>query len=103
MGEGAEALDWRSLAAPAQTVVFYMGISQLPRIVGHLIAQGAPRERPAAIIERATLPGQRVLGGRLHDIAERARQAGITAPAVLIVGETAARAALACSAGTRQA
>ena len=33
-----------------------MGISQLPRIIAHLIAQGAPRERSAAIIERATLP-----------------------------------------------
>jgi uroporphyrin-III C-methyltransferase/precorrin-2 dehydrogenase/sirohydrochlorin ferrochelatase len=99
MGEGAEALDWRSLAAPAQTVVFYMGIAQLPRIVGHLIAQGAPRERPAAIIERATLPDQRVLGGSLHDIAQRARRAGVTAPALLIVGETAARAATNCTAG----
>jgi siroheme synthase len=70
-----------------------MGISQLPRIVAHLIAQGAPRERPAAIIERATLPQQRVLAGCLHDIAQRARHAGIAAPALLIVGETAARAA----------
>jgi len=93
MGEGAEGLDWRSLAAPAQTVVFYMGISQLPRIVAHLIAHGAPAERPAAIIERATLPGQRVLAGCLHDIAPRAQRAGIQAPALLIVGETAARAA----------
>ena len=93
MGEGAEALDWRSLAASAQTVVFYMGISQLPRIVGHLLAQGAPRERAAAIIERATLPEQRVLAGCLHDIAQRAQHAGIQAPALLIVGEVAARAA----------
>jgi uroporphyrin-III C-methyltransferase / precorrin-2 dehydrogenase / sirohydrochlorin ferrochelatase len=93
MGEGAEGLDWRALAAPAQTVVFYMGISQLARIVAHLIAQGAPAERPAAIIERATLPEQRVLAGCLHDIAARAQQAGIEAPALLIVGDTAARAA----------
>jgi uroporphyrin-III C-methyltransferase/precorrin-2 dehydrogenase/sirohydrochlorin ferrochelatase len=93
MGEGAEGLDWRSLAAPGQTVVFYMGIAQLPRIVGNLLAQGAPRERPAAIIERATLPEQRVLAGSLHDIAQRAQQTGIAAPALLIVGEVAARAA----------
>lgn len=97
MGEGAEGLDWRSLAAPGQTVVFYMGISQLPRIVGHLLAQGAPRQRPVAIIERATLPEQRVLAGSLHDIAERARRAGIQAPALLIVGEIAGRAASAAA------
>jgi uroporphyrin-III C-methyltransferase / precorrin-2 dehydrogenase / sirohydrochlorin ferrochelatase len=93
MGEGAEGLDWRSLAAPGQTVVFYMGIAQLPRIVGNLLAQGAPSERPAAIIERATFPEQRVLAGCLHDIAQRAQHAGIEAPALLIVGEVAARAA----------
>ena len=43
MGEGAETLDWRALAAPLQTVVFYMGVAQLPRIVERLRAHGAPR------------------------------------------------------------
>jgi len=92
-GEGAEQLDWRSLAAPGQTVVFYMGISQLPRIVGHLLAHGAPASRPVAVIERATLPEQRVLPGTLQDIIERARAAGAVAPALLMVGEVAGRAA----------
>ena len=45
MGEGADRLDWRALAAPLQTVVFYMGIAQLPRIVEQLRAHGAPPER----------------------------------------------------------
>ncbi|MGA2023281.1 MAG: siroheme synthase CysG [Steroidobacteraceae bacterium] len=93
MGEGAESLDWRSLAAPAQTVVFYMGIAQIPRIVERLHAQGAPLERPVAIIERATLPEQRVVAGTLGDIAARAREAGVSAPALLIVGDVAGRAA----------
>ncbi|HEV7986185.1 MAG TPA: siroheme synthase CysG [Steroidobacteraceae bacterium] len=96
-GEGAEQLDWRSLAAPGQTVVFYMGISQLPRIVGHLLAHGAPGSRPVAIIERATLPEQRVLAGTLHDIIERARAEGAAAPALLMVGEVAGRAASAAA------
>ncbi len=73
-GEGAELLDWRALAAPGQTVVFYMGISQLPRIVGHLLAHGAPASRPVAIVERATLPEQRVLAATLRDIVGRAQQ-----------------------------
>ena len=99
MGEGAEALDWRSLAAPAQTIVVYMGIAQLPRIVERLHAQGAPLERPVAIIERATLPEQRVVAGTLGDIAARAREAGVSAPALLIVGDVAARASRAAQAG----
>jgi uroporphyrin-III C-methyltransferase / precorrin-2 dehydrogenase / sirohydrochlorin ferrochelatase len=94
MGEAAERLDWTALAAPLQTVVFYMGVAQLPRIVRNLIARGAPAARPAVIIERATLPDQRVLSGTLLDIAQRAQDAGVKAPALLIVGDVAARAAL---------
>jgi uroporphyrin-III C-methyltransferase/precorrin-2 dehydrogenase/sirohydrochlorin ferrochelatase len=92
-GEGAAGLDWRSLAAPLQTVVFYMGVAQLPRIVELLRAHGAPAERPAAIVERATLPGQRVIAGCLRDINEQAQRAQVLAPALLIVGEVARRAA----------
>ena len=92
-GEGAERLDWRSLAAPLQTVVFYMGVAQLPRIVELRRAHGAPAERPAAIVEQATLPGQRVIAGCLRDINTQAQQVRVVAPALLIVGEVAGRAA----------
>ena len=54
---------------------------------------GAPPERPATIIERATLPGQRLIGGRLDDIGARAQAAHVQAPALLIVGEAATSAA----------
>ena len=92
VGEGAEALDWRCLAAPLQTIVFYMGVAQLPRIVELLLAHGAPGTRPAAVVERATLPAERIIGGCLGDIAQRAQQAAAVAPALLIVGEVAGRA-----------
>jgi uroporphyrin-III C-methyltransferase/precorrin-2 dehydrogenase/sirohydrochlorin ferrochelatase len=93
MGAAAEALDWRALATPLQTTVFYMGVAELGRIAERLIAHGAPPDRPALLVERATLPGQRVICGNLSDIAGRGAAAGITAPALLIVGE-AARPAL---------
>jgi uroporphyrin-III C-methyltransferase/precorrin-2 dehydrogenase/sirohydrochlorin ferrochelatase len=92
MGEGAEALDWRALAAPLQTLVFYMGVAQLPRIVERLIAHGAPASRPVAIVEQATLPQERLLVGTLATIAADASAARIGAPALLIVGDVAARA-----------
>jgi uroporphyrin-III C-methyltransferase/precorrin-2 dehydrogenase/sirohydrochlorin ferrochelatase len=92
-GDGAEGLDWRSLAAPQQTVVFYMGVAQLPRIVERLRAHGAPADRPVAIVEQATLPGQRLIAGCLSDISQQAQHAQVSAPALLIVGEVAARAA----------
>jgi uroporphyrin-III C-methyltransferase/precorrin-2 dehydrogenase/sirohydrochlorin ferrochelatase len=92
-GAGAEDLDWRLLAAPLQTVVFYMGVAQLPRIIELLCEHGAPSERPVAIVEQATLPGQRVIAGCLGDICLQAQHARLAAPALLIVGEVARRAA----------
>jgi uroporphyrin-III C-methyltransferase/precorrin-2 dehydrogenase/sirohydrochlorin ferrochelatase len=87
MAEATELLDWRSLATPLQTVVFYMGVAQLPRIVARLSAYGATAQRGAAIVERATLPGQRVISGTLATIVALAETAGVRAPALLIVGD----------------
>jgi uroporphyrin-III C-methyltransferase/precorrin-2 dehydrogenase/sirohydrochlorin ferrochelatase len=85
--EGADEPDWRELARPGQTVVFYMGLSQLGTIVAELAAAGAAPELPAAVIERATFPEQRVIAGTLADLAERVAAADVRAPALLIVGE----------------
>ena len=101
MGEAAAALDWRSLAAPLQTVVFYMGASQLPQIVARLVQHGAPQDRHAVLVERATLPNQRLIAGRLADIAAQAAAASIGAPSLLIVGDVAQFAGqLAAGSGT---
>jgi len=86
-GEAADALDWRALAAPLQTAVFYMGVSQLPRIIERLRAHGAPGSRAAAVVEGATLAHQRTITGTLDDIGVRASQAQVQAPALLIVGD----------------
>ena len=85
-----EALDWRALARERQTVVFYMGVAKLSSIVARLRAAGAPAALPAALIEQATLPGERVLRATLATIADLGQQAGISPPALLIVGEVAA-------------
>lgn len=84
------ALDWPALARPHHTVVFYMGVAHLAYIVSRLRQAGAPASVPAALIERATLPGQRTLRGTLETIAELGREAGISPPALLLVGEVAA-------------
>lgn len=92
-GDGIADIDWRALASPRQTAVFYMGVALLPRIVEHLRAHGAPADRPVAIVERATLPEQRVIAGTLGDIVEFAQRMQLVAPALLVVGEVASRAA----------
>jgi uroporphyrin-III C-methyltransferase len=71
-------------------VVVYMGVAQLPHIVTRLRAAGATPEHPAAIIERATLPGQRILRGTLADITSLAQAHRVGPPAILIVGDVAA-------------
>ncbi|HYL02570.1 MAG TPA: siroheme synthase CysG [Steroidobacteraceae bacterium] len=93
---GADAtLDWPALARAAQTVVFYMGVAQLPHIVERLLAAGAAPALPAALIEQATLPGQRVLRATLADIVALASRERVAAPALLIVGAVAALGAAA--------
>ncbi|MGB6605104.1 MAG: siroheme synthase CysG, partial [Steroidobacteraceae bacterium] len=85
-GQADASLDWHALAGEGRTAIFYMGVTQLPRIVARLRAAGAAAELPAAIIERATLPDQRVLRARLADIALLAARERVTAPALLVVG-----------------
>jgi uroporphyrin-III C-methyltransferase/precorrin-2 dehydrogenase/sirohydrochlorin ferrochelatase len=85
--EAGDTVDWDHLARPAQTVVFYMGLGHLERIVSRLRAHGAPESRAAAIVEQGTRAEQRVVTGTLADLAQKARQSGIQSPALLIVGE----------------
>jgi uroporphyrin-III C-methyltransferase/precorrin-2 dehydrogenase/sirohydrochlorin ferrochelatase len=89
-GAASDSLDWRMLAQGRQTVVFYMGVGNLEPIVARLSAAGAADTLPAALIERATLPGQRILRGTLATIADLGSRAGISPPALLIVGEVVA-------------
>jgi uroporphyrinogen III methyltransferase/synthase len=84
------AIDWEALARFPGTLVFYMGVRQLPRITESLVAGGRSGEEPAAVIERGTLPGQRVVTATLATIAERAAAADIRPPSITLVGEVAA-------------
>jgi uroporphyrin-III C-methyltransferase/precorrin-2 dehydrogenase/sirohydrochlorin ferrochelatase len=85
-------LDWRSLGLPHHTVVFYMGVAQMPRIVAKLTGAGAPQSHPVALIERGSLADQRVIRGTLGTIVELARVHAVQPPALLIVGEVASLA-----------
>jgi uroporphyrinogen III methyltransferase/synthase len=83
------AIDWPALAAFPGTLVFYMGVRQLPRIAERLIAGGRLPDEPAAVIERGTLPGQRTVLATLATLAERAREADVRPPSITLVGPVA--------------
>jgi uroporphyrinogen III methyltransferase/synthase len=85
-GKGQIAIDWAALAAFPGTLVFYMGVRQLPRIAEQLVAHGRDGDEPAAIVERGTLPDQRTVRTTLGALGETEARA----PAVTIVGPVAA-------------
>jgi len=80
-------LDWPELARPGQTIVLYMGLSGIEEIFASLIRHGRDPDTPAALVEKATLPEQRVVVGTLGDLAEKVRAAGIRGPTTIIIGE----------------
>jgi uroporphyrin-III C-methyltransferase / precorrin-2 dehydrogenase / sirohydrochlorin ferrochelatase len=75
-------------APPLETTyVYFMTIGRLAEIVDELLAEGLDPATPAAIVQRGTLPGQRVLIATLESLAARAGEDDLKAPAMVIVGE----------------
>lgn len=85
--EQAPDTDWDSLARLNQTLVILMAATRIDSISTKLIRAGMSPTTPCAIIENASMPGQRTIVTSLRDIAPRSHAAGIHTPAVLIVGE----------------
>lgn len=74
------------LAKSVDTLVVVMGVGNLENIVREMLEEGVDPDLPVAIVENATLPSQRVVTGRLRDIVEKARKAGVKPPAVIVFG-----------------
>jgi uroporphyrinogen III methyltransferase/synthase len=83
-------VDWAGIARGADTLVFLMGIANLPEITAQLQRHGRPSETPVGVVQWGTWPRQRVLTGTLADIAAKVAEAGLKPPAVTIVGQVAA-------------
>ena len=85
------ALDWDALAAFPGTLVVYMGVRRLGEIAERLVGGGRDAAEPAAAIERGTMPRQRVIEAGLADLPAAADAAGLSAPAVVVIGPVASR------------
>jgi uroporphyrin-III C-methyltransferase len=89
--EGGEPdLDWESLAKANQTVVIYMGLSMAAPIATRLLAAGRDGATPALIVENASRADERRIVTTLAGLPDAA--AGLSGPALLIVGEAMALA-----------
>ncbi len=90
-GDGAEP-EVAGLVG-VDTVVVLMGRSSLPAFTARLIAAGRDPATPAACIQSATTPAQRVAVATLATIAEAAEREGLEAPVITVIGEVARMAA----------
>ena len=79
-------LDWKALARPQQTVVFYMGIGGVGEICRQLMANRLPADHPAAVIQHGTSRRQRVVTADLRHADGSRCGIGIKPPALIIIG-----------------
>lgn len=86
--------NWPALAQSGTTLVIYMGVARLAEVRDGLLAGGMRRGMPVAMIENASLPRQRECRSSLGMMLDDASAFGLRSPAILVIGEVAAEAAL---------
>jgi len=80
-------IKWSALAQLDGTIVFMMGLGNLPAIVNNLIKYGCALDRPIAVISKATTREQRSVTGTLATIERIVSDAEMPTPALIVVGE----------------
>jgi uroporphyrinogen III methyltransferase / synthase len=81
------SIAWEKISTGLGTLVFLMGVENLPNIVSTLVKYGRSRTTPCCVVQWGTTPRQRSCPGTLADIENKVRKAKISPPAILIVGE----------------
>jgi uroporphyrinogen III methyltransferase/synthase len=84
--KASSSIDWAALAGGIGTLVFFMGVKNLPHICKQLIDHGRPDDTPVALVRWGTTPRQQTVTGSLSDIVEKVRAAKLKAPAIIVVG-----------------
>ena len=85
-GHNVEAIDW-SKAGASETVVLFMGLTQVRAIAAAMVANGRSSQTPALAVRWATYPWQETVEGTLADIADRIDAAHMKPPATILIGE----------------
>ncbi len=87
--EGKEWSDdaWRKLATATDTICVLMGMRRIREITRAVVDGGRSESTPAAVVQWGARPEQRVVAGTLADIADLASEAGLSNPAVIVIGE----------------
>lgn len=85
-----KGVDWERLLRADSTFVVLMGMKNIAAIVERFINAGKSPRLPAALIARGTTPCQHEVTAPLGRIVAAARLKGISAPAILVVGNAVA-------------
>ncbi|NMC82434.1 MAG: uroporphyrinogen-III C-methyltransferase, partial [Armatimonadetes bacterium] len=81
-GKTVSTIRWDGLAQGLDTLVFLMGVENLPNIVRNLTEQGKPSDTPVALVRWGSTSRQETLVGTLADIVQKVLDTGFSAPAV---------------------
>ena len=81
------SVDWRALAGGPGTLVLLMGVEKIGKIAAKLVEYGRPGDTPVAMTRWGTTPEQRTVISDLDHIETAATEAGMTAPAVTVIGD----------------
>jgi uroporphyrin-III C-methyltransferase len=92
-GHAAEGNGGFEVGACADTLVILMGRANLAELAAQLIASGRDPATPAACIQSATTPEQRVTRATLATISDAADRDGLESPVVTVIGPVAAMGA----------
>lgn len=82
----ASSINWHELAHGPDTLVFLMGMKNLPGIVKRLVEEGKDPHTPACVIRSGTLADQKVVTATLSTLPEKVRASKITPPGIIVVG-----------------
>lgn len=75
-----------SFAAHQATMVIFLSVGMIDKLVEELIKGGYAADTPVAVVERASWPQERIVRGTISDIAQRVKEAAITRTALIYVG-----------------
>lgn len=80
-------INWAKLATATDTLVFLMGVANLPKITARLMEHGRRGATPAALIRWGTKAEQQVWTSTVAEIAAMAEREHIKPPCIFIVGD----------------
>jgi len=89
IGKETRMVNWKAHAESGSTLVVYMAMARLAGICDELKRHGRSGQTPVAVVQWGTTPRHAAVAGTLETIPGKVEEAGLGAPAVVIIGEVA--------------